>query len=173
MNLSDKVKVVYTATGSMQTDMQLFLTRQADVVAGLCFNDLYRKQSPNPDDVGTFFFDDYGSKLINIVLVAHDKMILRDPELVKRFVRASNKSLKYAMGHPDEATKAFIVRYPDLKYEDEREYFGKALPYIPSYDNKVGSMSWRDWDKLKKALLETGGLEADVNVDKCYTNKFQ
>ena len=172
-NLGKKVKVRYTSGGSLQTDLDLFLNNRADAVAATCFQDMYEKKNPNPADVGLFCFDAYGSKLITIMLIANDKMIARDPELVRRFVRATNKSWAYSMKHPEEAVKAFLVRYPDLQYEEELRCFKRILPYILSHDKKLGYMSRQDWEEIKKLLLKTGGLEADVDVSRAYTNRFQ
>jgi len=173
MNLREKVKVIYTSGDSLRTDLQLFLLGHTDVVAATCFQDMYEKRSPNPADVGLFCFDDYDSKLITLMLVTSSKTISKNPELVKRFVRATNKSLDYAMRHPEEAARAFLFYYPKLNYEEELRCFKRIIPFILSYDGKLGYMSRQDWEKIERLLLKTGGLRTNVDVSKVYTNKFQ
>ena len=58
-------------------------------------------------------------------------MIKENPELIKRFISATDKGLRYAIEHPDEAIDSFI-RFNPEKSKERDFYLDSWKEYVCS-----------------------------------------
>ena len=131
------------------------LTTQA---AGYKLNIIY------PDDYGIHFYAD--------TLFTTDDLIARNPDLVRRFVRATLKGWTYAVENPT-AIGPMIVKYkPDADAELESEKMTASLPLVNTGEDFIGWMKPEVWAGMEQTLREQGVLTQTVDVTQAYTMQF-
>jgi NitT/TauT family transport system substrate-binding protein len=59
-------------------------------------------------------FSDYGVNIYSNGLLVRDETIKTNPDLVRRFVRATLKGLDYAFQNPADAAAILVAKYPEL-----------------------------------------------------------
>jgi NitT/TauT family transport system substrate-binding protein len=113
---------------------------------------------------------DYGLTIPGYTIVTSNKMIDEQPDLVKRFVQATAKSLEYVLENEDEALDILVKHNPELDKEVEIHRWRHILEIhdtdgIYPFDREVVQ---KGIDLIQQYL----GLEVDVNPDDIYTNEF-
>lgn len=108
-------------------------------------------------------YNKYVTDLYGNVLVATEKLIQQDPDLVKRFTRALLKGLQYTIDHPDEAGqilhKDVATQNPDVAAAEVR----LLAPYVNADLNghPVGSL---DPSKVARSFAILQGIGLVKNV---------
>ena len=110
-----KITVVNLDANAMASSL---LQGQIDAYASLAFaqNPILQAQGAQPSAI---LFADYGANTLSEGIIANQKTLIDEPDLVKRFLRASLKGYTYSMDHPDEAIadrqlKAFPAADPKV-----------------------------------------------------------
>jgi len=103
-------------------------------------------------------------------------MIKEHPDIVRKFVRATQKGLEYSIEHPEEAVDAFIKYNPDAAEKRQlhlalwkamvergfdRDAQGNPIFYLPSEDN---------WTEKQDQMFNLGVIDKKMDVTKFYTN---
>jgi len=106
------------------------------------------------------------------VLIAGEALIKDNPDLVKRFMRATTKGYEYAIEKPEEAANILLVNAPELeedlvvasqiwlrdKYQAEAEVWGIQNKEV--------------WENYSEWLFKNGLIEAKPDIDRAFTNEF-
>ena len=103
---------VKTIAGDATTKRNAVVNGQADLLLGNA-NDqkpIIEEQTGKP--MRAVLFADFGVNTINAGIVASKDLIAKNPDLVKRFMRASMKSVEGAVKAPDEAVAAMLKINP-------------------------------------------------------------
>ena len=117
-----------------------------------------------PDDYGVHF---YGSSLI-----ATDDFITANPELVRRFLRATLKGWTYAIENP-EMVGSLIVKYkPDADPDLESAKMTASLPLVNTGEDQIGWMEPVIWEEMMQTLLEQEVLTAPIDITEVYTLQY-
>jgi NitT/TauT family transport system substrate-binding protein len=111
--------------------------------------------------------------------VAHADTIANNPDLVKRFVRASAKGLTDILdpSKADEATDAAmkISAAPAIRRESVKLQWLATLPRLQTAANKSKPLGWTsdaDWQNCVDLLVKTEQMDKPVPVSTLYTNSF-
>jgi len=106
------------------------------------------------------------------VIVTNEDNIAKNPELVKKFMRAVKKGYKFAMENADEAAECLLQLAPEL----DRDLVIKSQKYLVSKyqdDAPYWGMQKREvWERYMNWLYENGFIESPIDVDKAFTNEF-
>lgn len=127
-------------------------------------------------DINIINASDY-TTIGNTYVYTTEKMVENNPEVVRKFVRATQKGLEYAIAHPDEATDAYIRFNPDAAKdrdlnlaiwnafvtEDTGGAFSKDVFELPSEDS---------WVEKQDTLYATGVIPEKTDVNKMFTDDF-
>jgi len=170
---ASKVKIVASDGG---TRNQTFLSKRADAITGFT-NDSYLSLRATADaPMNVFAYSEFGIDTMGDGVAAHVDTIQSKPDVVRGFVRATLRSYKYALEHPDEAIASLKKRSPNIKPEIEIEKLKATGPLLDSADTKVhgiGYSSKDKWAATQRLMLEFGGLSKAVDdVSTYYTNEF-
>jgi NitT/TauT family transport system substrate-binding protein len=123
-------------------------------------------------------FADYGIVLISSGLVANTDYIKANPDLVRRMMAASVKSVEAAVKDPKGAAQAILNANPKGgKIETLTQGFELTIPF---YKDPTGESKqvFRVGDKIMQEsvdlMVEYGGLEAVAKekVKTFYTNEY-
>ncbi|GLS20195.1 nitrate ABC transporter substrate-binding protein [Labrys miyagiensis] len=107
------------------------------------------------------------------MLAGNEAWLAKNPDLAKRFLKATQKSMEYAIAHPDEGPAAFAAAYSkaydpvfiNQQWKDTIPQFGKA-----GYDLLV--LDDADWAALLAAVKDLGLVKETLPAAQYYTNDF-
>jgi len=129
----------------------------------------------NGEEPVVFAYSDYGFKMYSNGLIATDKLIKEDPGLVRRFVQATFKGIKYANDHPDEAAAILVKNVPEINIQAAKigvELACKILWTDEAVANGIGYMTKEMWEVTQRNMVDYMGLKQPFPVEELYTNAF-
>ncbi len=124
-----------------------------------------------------FNYADYGVNQPGYAIVAHREMVEKNPELVRRFVRATLRAVAAAKADPDAAIKALInwqASVEDQKAQ-AREVLDVTLGILKSKnakDDRLGVNVPEDWASALEILKIYKELKTDKPATAFFTNDF-
>lgn len=106
------------------------------------------------------------------ILTASSDTIKNDPELIKAFLRATEKGYLYAIEDPEAAAKILNEYVPDYDLEMlKKSQDILAGKYMEGTEN-WGMMTDEVWDNYTEFLVEYGVLSNTVKASDCCTTEF-
>src|SRR5215475_14946216 len=103
-NLKDgDFKVV---AGDAQTKLNAVINNQADLLLGYVMDQAIKLQDATQKQVYPIRFADYGVNLVSSGIIVSKETLAKNPDMVKRFMRAATKSLEEAAKNPEAAIDA-------------------------------------------------------------------
>ncbi len=93
-------------------------------------------------------YGDYGMDLYSNAIIASRKLVKDNPDAVKGFLRAINKSIKDAIKDPDAAIAAVQKREPLIKPVIERERFDATIANEMNHD-EIAKIGFGDVDDAR------------------------
>lgn len=150
------------------------LSNKTDAMSGhLLFEELLKQENVS-------FFSmqgkDYNANLVTDSLITSENFINTNPDTVKKFVRATDKGLKYAAANPEQAVDGYLKKFnPDaIKTRDFELSFWKRMvteaivpdQFIP------GSFNQTQWAMTQDIMKKIGVIDKTTDITKAYTTKF-
>ena len=170
-----KVQELPSSGASRESDLVLLSMGKIDLFLTSIYDYARLKQTTN-DDVGYFLLNDYGFSYVYQTVCVNENMVKENPDLVKRFVSATQKAFQYCYDHPDEAVQILYSKYPQtkvFKYEDPSYGFKLSLKYLKENKNdKIGYTHAKNWEFMQNSLYENGMITNKVDVKTMFTNRF-
>jgi ABC-type nitrate/sulfonate/bicarbonate transport system substrate-binding protein len=126
---------------------EMLYQRQVDVWMGYAHDEAIRAELAG-HPLNKIFPSEYGvGGYEGLLLVSEDK-ISQNPDMIGRFVRASQKGLQYAIEHPDETAQILTQKQP----QDSLAYFKLAVralgPLVDVPQTKIGVIDPVRWAQL-------------------------
>lgn len=163
----NKVEIVQAGTSIVPA----FLERKFDAAAIHLSQKLLIKEKNQ--DLNIINASDYTDISRGHIAVT-GSLIKNNPELIKKFLRATKKGLEYAVNNPEEAVNIYISFNPDA--ESQRKVSQDLWnAFIEEYHYKTslpGFESPQDWQKSQDVLYDTGLITKKTNIPDMYTNEF-
>ncbi|MGI9294484.1 MAG: ABC transporter substrate-binding protein [Pseudomonadales bacterium] len=113
-----------------------------------------------------FNLDIYGNGL-----VASEKLINDNPDLVRRFVQATYEGYQYALAHVDESTDILLKHYPVLDKDVTREQVTELADLI----GDPATMGWMEEARVASTLdflAQAYDVKQKMDVNDVYTTQF-
>ena len=107
------------------------------------------------------------------MIAANDDWLKENPEVAKAFLRATRKSIDYAVAHPDEGIAAFSALYSnayDPKFIEQQ--WKDTIPLFGEASADMMKSSEADWVKLLAALKKFDVVKAPLEPSAYYTNAY-
>jgi NitT/TauT family transport system substrate-binding protein len=120
-------------------------------------------------------FADLGVNTVGITIHTHEDVLAENPDLVRRFVKASVRSWQAALDDPEAAVEAALKVKPDLNRESTLKQLQVDLGLLFSPNTEghgIGYGAEADWQHTKELLAEYRELETDREASSFYTNEF-
>ena len=156
---------------NVAANMTPLYSGEVDVSVGFVTNEVLTAQAAGyklnliyPDDYGVHFYAD--------TLFTTDDLIAKNPDLVRRFLRATLKGWTYAVENP--AVIGLLV----LKYNAAAEAALETVKMTASIllvntgEDNIGWMKPEVWAGMEKTLREQGVLTKTVTITDVYTMQF-
>jgi ABC-type nitrate/sulfonate/bicarbonate transport system substrate-binding protein len=156
---------------TLPSDVALFASGQVPVW-GAYLTALVTEVKQAGYKVNLIYPDDYGVHFYGNSIFARDDYIAANPDVVRRFLRATLKGWTYAVEHPT-AIGQMVVKYkPDADAAREVAQMTASLPLVNTGEDFIGWMKPETWAGMEKTLREQGVLTQTLNVTQVYTLQF-
>lgn len=106
-------------------------------------------------------------------LLASEKVITENPELVRAFVGAFLKGLKDTLDNPDEAftlSGKYIPNFSDLDAAVQKQVLTTSIEQWQT--TRLGYSDPQAWENMQNVLLDMGLLTEKLDLSKAFTNEF-
>lgn len=127
-------------------EVQMLAAGQVDSLFGYIYGQAMTLEARG-FPVNIMALSDYGMKLYGTLFYTSDALLKSNPDLVKRFVRATLKSIDWTRGNYEKAVAAVIAVSPDreLKLETHKLEIIFKTYKSPDYSERFGMMSDAKW----------------------------
>jgi NitT/TauT family transport system substrate-binding protein len=123
----------------------------------------------------TIAYADVGANTLGLVIHVNKETLEKNPGLVARFVRATQKSIAAAERNPEESIAAAAKVKPDLDRDLALKQLKAGLALQRAADGgsqPIGWMSPNDWAHTLKLMKEYQDLQTDLAPASFYTNQY-
>ena len=106
-------------------------------------------------------------------LLASEKVIAENPDLVRAFVGAFIKGLRYSIDHPDEAftlSESYIPNFADLDADVQKQVLATSMEQWKA--KRLGYSDPQAWENMQNVLLDMGLISEKMDLSKAFTNQF-
>ncbi len=106
-------------------------------------------------------------------ILASEKVIAEDPELVKGFVGAFLKGLQFTIENPDDAyamSAAYIPNFADQDQKVQKEILTTSIELWKT--DRLGYSDPQAWENMQNILLEMKLIPEKMDLSKAFTNEF-
>jgi ABC-type nitrate/sulfonate/bicarbonate transport system substrate-binding protein len=155
----------------VKIDLAPMLSKKVDVWTGYVINEpITCEEQGQP--VNLIWPDEYGVKLYGDTLFTTDDTIKKDPELVRKMVKATVHGWQDAMERPSQAIIYTLETGAKLNEMHEVKMLKAAIPLLKPDKTAIGFMEPDVWQSMQKLLLQQGFMKKPVDVNQVFTNKF-
>jgi len=119
-------------------------------------------------------YADFGANIVGMTILTSGDTIKKNPDLVKRFVRATARSWEEAKKNPGAAVDAAMKAKPDLNRQSTLDQLMVDIDLMESKNSK-GRVGWgaqADWDQTLAILKNYRELSTDKTWTTFHTNEF-
>jgi NitT/TauT family transport system substrate-binding protein len=119
-------------------------------------------------------YADFGANIVGMTIMTSGDTIKKNPDLVRRFVRASVKSWEESKKNPQAAVDAAMKAKPDLNRQSTLDQLMVDIDLLDSKNSK-GRIGWgaqADWDQTLSILKNYRELATDKGWTTFHTNEF-
>jgi NitT/TauT family transport system substrate-binding protein len=175
MKLSD-VKLITVATPAAKE--QAVLNKQADALLGYFMDQGPRMQLQSGVKMGwTRLFDMAGVTTLSSAIIANNDWLkeAKNQDLLRRFLRASQRGWQYSFDHRDEAASIFRKSAPVFTQEIAKLEVDGTMTIIRTERTKGKPIAWSDagdWKDSQDLLAKFAKLNAQPDVNVYFTNEF-
>jgi NitT/TauT family transport system substrate-binding protein len=116
---------------------------------------------------------DYGVRFYSDTLMTSEQMVGQKAAVVTRFLRATLKGWREAVGDPEAAVTVTLkyARSPDANLQNAM--LQALLPLVHTGEDRIGWMKDEDWEEMHQVLLDEGIIAAPVqDLSNAYTMRF-
>ncbi|MBK8616942.1 MAG: ABC transporter substrate-binding protein [Anaerolineales bacterium] len=151
--------------------VELFAAGKQNIVVGYAANEPIQLKAQGFDVTELRVADSV--QLAANGLLASEKIIAEDPELVRAFVGAFLKGLKFTNENPDEAyalSATYIPNFADLDEKVQKEILATSIEMWKA--ERLGYSDPQAWENMQTILLEMGLIPENMDLNKAFTNSF-
>ncbi|MDD4363205.1 MAG: ABC transporter substrate-binding protein [Atribacterota bacterium] len=106
------------------------------------------------------------------VIIAHEQLLNQNPDLVRRFLQATEKGYLFSIANPELAAQALLAHAPeidqDIAIASQRYLADQYLSDAPYW----GFMENQRWKDYAQWMFERGLISQMLDVENSFTNKF-
>lgn len=119
-------------------------------------------------------FADHGANIVGMAIFTGNNTIKGNPDLVRRFVRATKRAWDEAKKNPDAAVDVAMRVKPDLNRQSTKDQMLVDFELMDSVNVKgqTGFGHEKDWSQTIDLLKRYRGLETQLNWTAFHTNEF-
>lgn len=107
------------------------------------------------------------------MFAGNQRWLEKNPQLAKAFMRATARSLRYAIEHPDEATAAFAAKY-SKSYDENfvKRQWRDTMQVLGAPGDEQLKQNDKAWRDVLDAATSLGIVKSVLPVEEYYTNAY-
>jgi NitT/TauT family transport system substrate-binding protein len=119
-------------------------------------------------------FADHGANIVGMAIFTGNNTIKTNPDLVRRFVKATKRAWEEAKKNPDAAVDVAMKVKPDLNRQSTKDQILVDFELLDSMNVKgqIGFGHEKDWTQTIDLLKKYRGLETQQTWTAFHTNEF-
>ncbi|NBS08615.1 MAG: sulfonate ABC transporter substrate-binding protein [Betaproteobacteria bacterium] len=119
-------------------------------------------------------FADHGANIVGMAIFTGNNTIKTNPDLVRRFVKATKRAWEEAKKNPDAAVDVAMKVKPDLNRQSTKDQMLVDFELLDSMNVKgqIGFGHEKDWTQTIDLLKKYRGLETQQTWTAFHTNEF-
>ena len=106
------------------------------------------------------------------VIITREKLLEEEPELIRKFLRASEKGYRYSIENPETAVKDLLKHAPEINHDiaiaSQKYLAGQYQADAPYW----GVMERERWENYAQWLNDQDLIEKMLDVEASFTNEF-
>jgi len=153
----------------------ILAAKHVDAVFELYTGMPFMEKALGAGNVGNLLFADHGVSIYAHAYIAHDDLVEKNPDLVRRFLRATYKGWVAAIKDPTAAIDAMAAELPNL---DKPAYLANLKLVVDLVDTpryREHGLGWIEPGQMRKTIEIThagGKMDRPVTADEIATNAF-
>ena len=168
----NSVNFIPTGSGG---EISALLQGEVDAMAGHMVHTFILKGMSELENMNVMWTEDHGADIPSNAIIVNEKMLKDNPELIKKFIRATDKGLKYGIQHPEETVDIFIKFNPEAA--EKREFhlnFWKAFVKDSIQPDKftLGQLDYERLVMTQEILHEIEIIDKKTPIEEMYTDEF-
>ena len=152
-------------------DLTSFFSGQVQVRSAFLINEVLTLKAAGYS-LNLIFPDDYGIHFYSDTVFTTDDQIASNPDLVRRFLRATLKGWTYAVENPTTIGPMAAKYNAGADIGHETAFMTASLPLINTGEDHVGWMKSEIWAGMEKTLREQNILTKPLDITQVYTMQF-
>lgn len=119
-------------------------------------------------------FADHGANIVGMAIFTGNNTVKTNPDLVRRFVKATKRAWEEAKKNPDAAVDVAMKVKPDLNRQSTKDQMLVDFELLDSMNVKgqIGFGHEKDWTQTIDLLKKYRGLETQQTWTAFHTNEF-
>ena len=169
----NKIEVVHLTWG---VRIPSFMRRETQLISIYLTNDLPLLESKMGVKLNTLVAYDWGYDILGHGLVAANAYIQKNPDVVRRIVRAATKGFRDAINNPKEAAEILVKRFPavlsKILVEKQIRINNRLLESKASKGKPLGWQAKEDWERTISTFERTGEIKSRKALPVYYSNTY-
>lgn len=166
-----------TVSGDGTTKLNAVINGRADLLLGYVMDQSMKIKDATGKDTYPIRFADYGINLVSSGIIARPNLLKDNPDLVRRFMRASTKAVEEAAKDPAAAAQSILDASPKGgKLDTLTQGFELTIPLyrLPGAANRPFNVSDKLMQDSVDLMVDYGGLDpsAKSKAHDFYTNDY-
>jgi NitT/TauT family transport system substrate-binding protein len=172
----DDVKMITVA--NPQSKEQAVLNKQADALLGYFMDQGPRMQLQTGVKMGwTRLFDMSGVSTLSSAIIVNKEWLkdAKNQDVLRRFLRASQRGWQYTFDNRDEATAIFLKHAPAFNTEIGLLEIDGTMSIIRTKNTEGKAIAWsaaEDWKDTQDLLEKYAKLKPQSDLSIYYTNEY-
>lgn len=168
-----KINVIAPAVGAKTA---LFLQKRSDAITGVTYFHVPPLEAQGAK-LSYFYYADFGVSALEGGVAANADWLKANPDLARRFVKATKQAFEAGKADPAAAVAATIKLRPELARNKDLllrqlQLSMEATSTPNTKDMPFGKMSEKDWKAMIEQLVQSKQIPEMIALDKLYTNEF-
>lgn len=167
----DKVKILRVeGAGKMVAVAE---KRAEGLMAGLDNQSLTLPKQGTP--LIDFAYSKYGTNTVGLTIFTHNDLIKENPDLVRRFVKATVRSFEAAIKEPEAAIKAGQKVKADLDMDLSMQQLKVGIGLMKTESTAklpTGAFALKDWEDTVELMKKYMALETTMKPEEFFSNDF-
>lgn len=106
------------------------------------------------------------------VIITSEAKIAQNPELIKKFMRATAKGYDYAIKNPDQAAAILVKSVPELNKDLVNASQAYLSQQYQADASRWGEMKSEVWKNYADFMFGNQLIDKNIETDKAFTNEF-
>lgn len=180
------VPVFLKANGIAESDVEIVSAAQ-NAVIGLLTSGAIDAVAETPEntvvplaaegyEAGNMYFYNNGVPLVSLSLIGREDKLEANPELYRRFVKASLRGWEEAMKDPDKAVDALLKTFPETENTKQALLQGATYSFASvcpaGSGDKIGVTDEATWDTVYEVMITAMEFSTEKPITDYYTQDY-